>query len=278
MTGRIFDIQRFSIHDGPGIRTAVFFKGCPLCCAWCHNPESQSPRPQLLFYAHKCTGCGRCADVCPNTHTPACTGCGRCVDVCRSGAREISGYEITPEEALRTVLRDRAFYETSGGGMTLTGGEPLAQPDFARELLRLCREQGVNTAVETGGFAPWEALEGLLPLLDHVYYDIKGIDPALHRRNTGVSNEVILANAGRLKQSGANVVFRMPYVPGFNDGELAAVRAFTEGFPLQLMPYHATGAGKYAALGRDYPAAAAAAPTKAFMISLAEETGAIYEP
>lgn len=278
MTGRIFDIQRFSIHDGPGIRTAVFFKGCPLRCAWCHNPESQSPRPQLMFYAHKCTGCGRCAGVCPNTHTAACTGCGRCADVCRSGAREISGYEITPEEALRTVLRDRAFYETSGGGMTLTGGEPLAQPDFARELLRLCREQGVNTAVETSGFAPWEALEGLLPLLDHVYYDIKGIDPALHRRNTGVSNEVILANAERLKQSGANVVFRMPYIPGFNDGELAAVRAFTEGSPLQLMPYHDTGAGKYAALGRDYPAAAAAAPERAFMTALAEETGAIYEP
>ena len=278
MTGRVFDIQRFSIHDGPGIRTAVFFKGCPLRCAWCHNPESQSPRPQLMFYAHKCTGCGKCAGVCANTHTPACTGCGRCAAVCRSGAREISGQEISAEEVTEKVLRDRAFYETSGGGVTLTGGEPLSQPDFAREILERCRDSGVNTAIETSGYAPWETLERLLPLLDHVYYDIKGIDPALHKRNTGVSNERILTNAERLKASGADVTFRMPYIPGFNDGELAAVKAFAGGFPLQLMPYHATGEGKYAALGRPYPAAGTIAPDRAFMTALAAEYGVIYEP
>ena len=278
MNGRVFDIQRFSLYDGPGIRTAVFFKGCPLRCAWCHNPESQRRGPELLFYAHKCVGCGKCSAVCANTHTTRCTGCGRCAAVCVHGAREISGYEISPEEALRKVLRDRAFYETSGGGGTLTGGEPLAQPDFAFEVLCLCRENGVDTAMETCGFAPWESLERLLPLLDHVYYDIKGIDPALHEKNTGVSNERILDNARRLKETGADVTFRMPYIPGYNDGELDAVKAFAGDFPLQLMPYHATGEGKYSALGRAYPAAGTPLPEKAFMASLATRYAAICDP
>ena len=278
MTGRVFDIQRFSLHDGPGIRTAVFFKGCPLRCLWCHNPESQRPGPELLFYAHKCAGCGKCAALCANTRTPECTGCGRCVSVCAYGAREISGREISAEEVLKTVLRDKAFYRTSGGGVTLTGGEPLAQPDFAFALLRLCRDNGVDTAMETCGYAPWEALERLLPLLDRIYYDIKGIDPARHERNTGVSNERILSNAERLKASGADVTFRMPYIPGFNDGELAAVKAFVGDFPLQLMPYHATGEGKYAALGRPYPAAGTVPPEREFMTALAERHGAIYDP
>lgn len=278
MTGRIFDVQRFSIYDGPGIRTAVFFKGCPLRCLWCHNPESQRPGPELLFYAHKCVGCGKCAAVCANTHTPQCTGCGRCAAVCAHGAREISGYDAAAEDVLQTVLRDRAFYETSGGGVTLTGGEPLAQPDFAGELLEICRANGLRTAMETSGHAPWETLSRLLPLLDLVYFDIKGIDPVLHEKNTGVSNGRILDNAGRLKAAGANVIFRMPYIPGFNDGELEAVRAFAGEFPLQLMPYHATGEGKYAALGRAYPAAGTQPPEKAFMTALAARYGAIYEP
>lgn len=278
MTRRVFDIQRFSIHDGPGIRTAVFFKGCPLRCAWCHNPESQRPGPELLFFAHKCVGCGKCAEICDNTHTPDCTGCGKCAAVCAHGAREISGYDITADVVLEKVLRDRAFYETSGGGVTLTGGEPLAQPDFAEELLRKCRENGLHTAMETCGFAPWETLARLLPYLDLVYFDIKGIDPALHKRNTGVDNGLILANAARLKESGKEVVFRMPYIPGYNDGELDAVRNFAGAFPLQLMPYHAIGEGKYTALGREYPAAGTQPPEPSAVAALAERYGAIYEP
>ena len=278
MNGRVFDIQRFSIHDGPGIRTAVFFKGCPLRCVWCHNPESQRPRPELLFFAHRCTGCGRCAAICAFTHTAQCAACGKCAAACRFGAREISGYEIGADEVLSKVLRDRAFYETSGGGVTLTGGEPLAQPDFASELLEKCKANGLHTAIETCGHAPWETLSRLLPYLDLVYFDIKGIDPALHKKNTGVSNERILANAARLKESGGNVIFRMPYIPGYNDGELAAVKDFTGAFPLQLMPYHATGEGKYAALGRDYPAAGTQPPETAAVAALAQRYAAIYEP
>ena len=278
MTGRVFDIQRFSIYDGPGIRTAVFLKGCPLRCRWCHNPESQRAAPELLFYAHKCVSCGACAAVCGNTHTPECTACGRCVAVCSHGAREISGYEITPEDAMAKALRDRPFYETSGGGVTLTGGEPLAQPAFAGALLRLCRDNGVNTAMETCGYAPWQTLEALLPLVDHLYFDLKGIDPALHERNTGVANDRILENAERVKRAGVNVTFRMPYIPGCNDVELAAVKAFAGAFPLQLMPYHATGEGKYAALGRPYPAAGTVPPEREFMTALAERHGAIYDP
>ena len=278
MTGRVFDIQRFSIHDGPGIRTAVFFKGCPLRCAWCHNPESQRPGPELLFFAHKCVGCGKCAEICDNTHTDRCTACGRCAAVCPHGAREISGYEITADEVLEKVLRDRAFYETSGGGVTLTGGEPLAQPDFAEELLRKCGDSGLHTAIETCGCAPWETFSRLLPYLDLVYFDIKGIDPALHKRNTGVDNGLILANASRQKESVKEVVFRMPYIPGYNDGELEAIKDFAGAFPLQLMPYHATGEGKYAALGREYPAAGTQPPEPAAVAALAQRCGATYEP
>lgn len=277
-SGSIFDVQRFSIHDGPGIRTTVFFKGCNLRCRWCHNPESQVSAPQLLFYAHKCVGCGACLAVCQKTHTPACTACGRCAEICRHGAREISGYTATAEEIAALALRDRAYYETSGGGVTLSGGEPLLQPDFAFALLRLCKEAGVHTAVETAANVPWPVFDRLLPFIDLVLCDVKGADPALHQKNTGVNNRLILENVEKLKQSGKTIRFRMPYVPGYNDAELPAVRALTEGFPLELMAYHAIGASKYAALGWDYPCADVAPPEKATMAALAARHGAIFDP
>ena len=278
MNGTIFDVQRFSTHDGPGVRTTVFFKGCNLRCLWCHNPESQSAAPQLMFYRDKCVGCGACEKICKKTHTPACTACGGCVAVCAQGARELSGRTVSAEEVLQTVLRDRRYYEISGGGVTLSGGEPLLQPDFALELLSLCRAAGVHTAIETALNAPESVLEALLPETDLLICDIKGIDAALHRANTGVSNDRILKNAGSLMRSGRELLFRMPYIPGFNDGELPAVREFTRGFPLELMPYHSIGANKYAALGRPYPSADAVPPTDAEMHGLSGRYGTVYDP
>lgn len=278
MTGVIFDIQRFSLHDGPGIRTTVFFKGCDLRCLWCHNPESQSPTPELLFYEHLCVGCGACRTFCGKAFTPACTRRGDCAEVCRYGAREKSGRTVTVEETLATVLRDRRFYETSGGGVTLSGGEPLLQPDFAYALLSGLKAAGAHTAIETAAHVPRETLERALPMTDLVLCDIKGIDGDLHRQNTGVSNRRILENARFLMANAKALRFRFPYIPGFNDGEAEAVRAFTKGFELELMPYHETGAGKYRALARPYPAEAARVPTREEMTALSGTLGALYEP
>ena len=276
--GTIFDVQRFSIHDGPGIRTTVFFKGCNLHCRWCHNPESQHAAPQLLYYARKCVGCGACKAVCQKTHTPACTGCGACAAVCRHGARELSGRTETARAVADVILRDRAFYETSGGGVTLSGGEPLLQPDFAFELLRLCKEAGLHTAIETAANVPWQVFERVLPVTDLVLCDIKGADEALHKKNTGVTNRRILQNAENLKNSGAQVRFRMPYVPGYTDGELPAVRAITDGFPLEVMAYHGIGAGKYEALGIPYPCAEVVPPDKTALAAYAAQFGAQFDP
>lgn len=279
MTGTIFDIQRFSIHDGPGIRTTVFFKGCNLRCLWCHNPESQSAQPQLMFYKDKCVGCGECKKVCPRAFTPDCVSKGDCVAACRHGAREMSGATGMAESVIDTVLRDKAFYKTSGGGVTLSGGEPLLQPEFALEILKACKESGIHTAVETAGNVSFAVFEKILPFVDLILYDIKGIDPENHKKNTGVSNERILENARALAESGKDILFRMPYIPGYNDTEAPAVADFARslGKEVELMAYHEIGMGKYAALGRDYPAPDAAPPAPAFMKELAEKIGARYE-
>lgn len=276
MTGKVFDIQRFSVYDGPGIRTNVFFKGCPLKCLWCHNPESQSFKPQLMFYAHKCTVCGKCREICNNTHTPRCNACGKCAEICENGARQISGYDISSEDVLKKVLRDKPFYETSGGGVTLSGGEPFAQPDFALEILSLCKENGLNTAVETCGFVSAEIIEKAAPVVDLFLFDIKGIDEDLHMKNTGVSNSLILRNAEYIMKNGLPVRFRMPYVPGFNDGELPAISEFTKGFGLELMAYHSTGVGKYSALGRDYIPGEMPDADKSSVDNIAKQYGAIF--
>lgn len=276
MEGLIFDVQRFSVYDGPGIRTNVFFKGCPLRCLWCHNPESQRIRPELMLYPEKCTHCGRCTEICGKTFTPDCTACGRCVRVCENGARKISGRTASDTEIMETVKRDVPFYETSGGGITLSGGEPLMQPEFALSLLKMSRECGIHTAVETAGFVKAEILESVIPYTDLFLYDIKGIDDVLHIRNTGVSNELILSNARLLMESGAGLRFRMPYIPGVNSGELEKVREFTGSFPLELMGYHTTGVSKYASLGRSYALPEVTAPEKAEMKEIAKKNGCIY--
>ena len=272
MTGTVFNIQRFSIHDGPGIRTTVFLKGCGLRCLWCHNPESQRTEPELMFWRSKCTSCGKCREFCHKAFTDACTACGKCAAVCASRARERCGYEISDKDLLDTLLTDRDFYESSGGGVTLSGGEPLMQPGFVRSVLSLCRENGLHTALETAGDASYEILESLTPLTDLFLFDIKALDDELHKKLTGVSNRRILENAARLSESGANILFRMPVIPSCNEHELERIAGFVKslGRSLELMPYHNMCAGKYAALRRTFRTADARVLTKEEARRLAE--------
>ena len=275
MLGRIFDIQRFCIHDGPGIRTTVFLKGCPMRCPWCHNPEGISPRPQLSFSPEKCIGCGSCFRVCPRgAHAmldgrhvldrAKCQACGTCVRECPSGALEMVGRDITVEEALEEVLKDEPFYRSSGGGLTLSGGEPLDQADFSRELLTRAKRAGLHTAVETSGAAPWARLRPLRPIVDLWLYDLKETDPARHEEVTGLALGPVLENLRALAEGGAAVLLRLPIVPGLNDrpdhfravGALA--RRLTGLAGVEVLPYHRLGLAKRERLGLGPPALAVA--------------------
>ena len=254
MTGLLFDIVRNSFVDGPGIRTTVFFKGCNLHCAWCHNPESQSIKPQMLFYADKCKSCGKCRAVCP---TPdACTLCGKCTFYCPADARKICGKEYTPEEVLEEVVKDKTFYENSGGGVTFSGGECMLQVEFLQELLKKCKEKGIHTAVDTAGHVPFACFEKILPYTDLFLYDIKLFDSQKHKLYVGVGNERILENLKKLFQAGVKIWIRIPVIPGVNDSpeEMQKIKAFISqcGKPekVELLPYHAMGEHKYRALGK----------------------------
>lgn len=265
--GLIFDIQRFSIHDGPGIRTTVFLKGCSLSCLWCHNPESISGKVQLAFYKTKCIACGRCVETCrnggivqdePRVDRMACRVCGDCASKCPTEALQVIGRVANVAEVVDVVMRDEPFYNTSGGGVTLSGGEPLCQYDFSLALLRAFKDKGLHTAVETCGLSSWDRLAKLAALTDLFLYDIKAVDPATHARLTGVDNRGILDNARGLAASGTEMIFRAPIVPGLNDSadDLRLLGAFILSLPgeprLELMPYHRIGAGKYEALGMIY--------------------------
>lgn len=273
--GLIFDIQRFSLHDGPGIRTTVFLKGCPLACLWCHNPESRSSAPEIAFYKAKCIGCLRCADACrhdaliPNDDRidrSKCRVCGKCAGVCPSEALRMVGRVATVSEILDTAMRDAAFYERSGGGVTLSGGEPLRQYEFSRALLKALREHGLHTAVDTCGLGSWESVAGLASLADLFLYDIKVVDSAKHERLCGADNSIILENARRLAAEGMEIIFRTPIMPGLNDDsdDLRLLGEFILSLPgdrkLELLPYHRIGSGKYEALGMRDPLAGADAP------------------
>lgn len=270
----LFQLQRFCVHDGPGIRTTFFFKGCPLRCLWCHNPESQACAAQLLHDPEKCTACGHCGRLCPHGATPggaleraACRACGACVDECLADARAVAGRTYSLTEALHLARRDELCYASSGGGVTLSGGEPLAQPEAALALARACRQAGLTVAVDTCGHVPFERLEAIAPYTQLFLYDLKHPEAAAHRRLTGVANDLILANLSRLAATGAAIALRLPLLAGVNDApeHLAAwlpLFAAVRPQKVHLLPYHRTGATKALRLGRrPFPAAAPAPET-----------------
>lgn len=266
MTGRLVSVQRLCVHDGPGIRTTLFLKGCSLACRWCHNPETLSPKPEIGFHARKCVGCGKCAEVCPQgAHSfvegshhfdrGSCTACGKCVAACLPGALEYYGREVSVEEAVAAVLEDRTFYATSGGGCTVSGGEPLLQAEFCAELFRALHAAGVHCAVDTSGAVSWQSFETVLPYTDLFLYDVKHIDEQIHREHTGSGNGMILENLTRLAESGVPIEVRIPLIPGFNANQesLSALGKWLSRMPniagVRLLPYH-LARSKYETVGR----------------------------
>lgn len=252
MKATIFDIQRSSYVDGPGIRTTVFFKGCNLRCTWCHNPESQSPKKEMLFYRNRCTNCGKCKKKCAY-NLEKCDFCGKCALYCPRDAREICGKEYTLDEVMREVLKDKAIYENSGGGVTFSGGECMLQIDFLEEVLKKCKEQGIHTAVDTAGHVPFEYFERIIPYTDLFLYDVKISDTEKHKKYVGVGNELILSNLKKLLELGCRVIVRTPVISGVNDSEqeIKAIKKIAErAEKIELLPYHAMGEHKYTALGK----------------------------
>jgi len=283
-TGLVFNIQRFSIHDGPGIRTTVFLKGCAMQCFWCHNPEGRHPYPEVGYAADRCIACGNCVVACPhNAHVmengthiflrERCQSSGECIATCYSGALTLNGTLMTVDQIMNEVLRDRAFYESSQGGVTLSGGEPTFDSSFARAILERCKVEGLHTAIETCGYSPWAALEALLPVTDLIMMDLKLFTPEKHQAATGISNERILANARKLALTGMSIIFRTPIVPMLNDsddefGKIAsfvrslidlrhgngATRIRTPDITYELLTFHKLASDKYRSLGLEYRA------------------------
>jgi len=270
VTGNIFDIQRFSLHDGPGIRTTIFMKGCPLRCLWCHNPESISPAQLLSFISDKCIGCGWCFESCPQKlHTmennkhfidrKKCNVCGKCTEKCYANALELVGKEITVEEVMQEVLADKIFYENSGGGMTLSGGEPTMQPDFSLALLKSAKEEEIHTAVETSSFCKFELLQKFSEYTDLFLCDYKESNPQKHKEFTGVENTVIIENITKLYTLGKTIRLRCPIIPGLNEREehFRGIAALFNEIPncegVEIMPYHRLGEGKKFRFSEDLP-------------------------
>jgi pyruvate formate lyase activating enzyme len=287
LRGIVTNIQRFSIHDGPGIRTTVFLKGCNLRCFWCHNPETLSRDPELQLFPDRCIGCGECFERCPQgAHVMAgegrvfvrelCQACGTCVETCYAQSLLLVGERKTVDEVVDEVLRDRHFYETSGGGVTLSGGEPLLQLDFSYAILERCREEGLHTAIETAANFSWERVAAILPVTDLVMMDVKLMDAERHKAATGVSNVRILENATRLGREAPALIVRTPIVPGVNDNpeDVAAIAEFAAGLPnllyYELLPFHPMASGKYDSLDLDYRAREMKSPPKEQMDALTE--------
>lgn len=284
--GLVFNIQRFSVNDGPGVRTIVFLNGCPLRCKWCCNPESQELRPVVMFKEVNCVGCGNCNVVCPTgasgfaypgkiDHTK-CIACGKCVDVCYHKALELSGRWMTVEDLMKELYKDRVVYRRSGGGITVSGGEALVQHTFLLELLKTCKSVGWHTAIETTGFAKKEVLDEIVPWLDLVMMDIKHIDPVIQKQFTGVDNTKILENAIYISKMAKEMIVRVPVIPGFNADKktitgIAKFATYMHNIKqIHLLPYHDLGSNKYGMLGKDYTLSDAKTPEASTMEELKE--------
>jgi len=267
--GFIFNIQRFSTEDGPGIRTTVFMKGCPLRCIWCHNPEGLNSYPEIMWYKNKCIGCEECVRNCPNnaiiatsegliTNRKKCQRCGRCAEVCPSGAREMIGRYFTIEEVMREVKKDKIFYSKSGGGVTVSGGEPCLQWESTKDLLRECKTIGIHTALDTSGYVEWKILYEILIFTDLVLYDLKLVDEVKHQKYTGKKPRLVLDNLKKISQLALPIWIRVPIIPGFTDDvenirELAEVIKEVKNVErIDLLPYHRLGEAKYKSLGLEY--------------------------
>ncbi len=285
--GLVFDIRKFSLHDGPGIRTTIFFKGCPLNCWWCHNPESQSPAPEVMLWEARCIRCGTCVSTCAleaiqsgpdgqgyHTDRDVCIVCGSCVGTCAANARELVGKRMTVSEVMHEIERDVAFFEESGGGVTFSGGEPLAQRQFLAELLQDCKALEIHTAVDTSGYTPWKALDSIRANVDLFLFDLKLMDDARHRQLTGVPNGLILHNLRALSERGHHIILRVPVIPGVNDdpANLHAIAEFAEDLPhverVDLLPYHHSAVGKYERLGKAYHLADTRPPSDEHMSAI----------
>ncbi len=287
LRGIVFNIMRFSVHDGPGIRTTVFLKGCPLRCAWCHNPESQSFHPEVMYSAARCVHCGDCIAACPN-HALAwssesgpvrdrdrCENCGTCAGACPTAARQVVGRQMTVAELMREIRKDAIFFDESGGGVTFSGGEPLAQPDFLAAALDACAQEGIHRVVDTSGFAPTDVLRRIAPNVSLFLFDLKTLDDARHRQFVGSSNELVLKNLKTLVALGSKLIVRIPIIPTVND-DIKQIRAAVEFLAdlglreFSLLPYHSLGDDKYSRLSLEQPKQTFSAPTLSDIQSIAD--------
>lgn len=266
--GTVINIQKYSVHDGPGIRTTVFFKGCPLKCWWCHNPESQSIKHEIMFFEERCTGCGVCVKRCsqkaieikegyPVLDEEKCLLCGKCADFCPNNAKEQVGKDITVQELMKEIMKDEVFYNESGGGVTFSGGEPLIHTEFLNEVLKLCKTRGIHTTVDTSGYALWENIDKIADKVNLFLYDLKFMDNEKHKKYIGVENVVILENLKRLSDIGANIYIRMPIIAGINDDDFHIDESIKFISKLNisqvnLLPYHKMGMDKYKRLKMEY--------------------------